>query len=192
MLGIIWSLLFTVQAQDLNSSQIEPSELLNPDLQSLEDKAYIEEMLQRYARNAKYVVSGEIIDVRNLESNLGQDKEAKLIVDTWYRGETKIGLTVFVPHNAPFTKGNYSSVPGKAIQGYNVVMFLDAQLRVLDGNAIFYIDDEYIWRNKRPAVFLHPNSDREWDSQNPYEDYIVFPEEDLVSWLGKQRMGSWF
>jgi len=188
MLGIIWSLLFTVQAQDLNTSKIKPSELLNSELQSLKDQVYIEEMLERYARNAKYVVSGEIIDVRSL----GRDKEAELMVDNWYRGDTKMALTVSIPYNAPFVEGEYSSVPGKPIHGYNVIMFLDAQFRVLDGNAIFYMDDEYIWRNKRPTVFLYPNSDREWDSQNPYEDYIVFPEEDLVYWLRKQKEGGWF
>ena len=191
MLGIIWTLLLTVKAQDLMSSIVEPKDLLKPELQSEEDQSYTQSMLQRYAKNSKYVVAGEIIDVRDLETNSGKDKEADVLVSTWLRGDTNKLITIFIPYNAPFVEGEYSSVPGKVIRGYEIVAFLDGQRRVVEGNGLFYTDGEYLWRNKRPTTFLHPGFDREWYTQNPYDDYVVTSMGEVKSWLVKQKMGSW-
>ena len=191
MIALIWAFLFTSSAQDLMSSVIEPKELLEKEKQSKEDQKFINEMLKSYAKNSKYVVVGEVLEVRDRGTNQGQDREARILVDSRMRGETDQEIVVFIPHNAPFIEGEWDSVPGKMVQGYSIVVFLDNQKRVVEGNAIFYTDGEYLWRNKRPSLFLHPSYDREWKEQNPYDDYIVFPVQDAQRWLSKQKMGSW-
>jgi len=191
MFLFLWSFLMSAWSQDLMLSLKEPKELLSAHEQEQSDINYIESMLKRYAKGAKYVVIGEVLDVRNLQSNLGYDREAQLMVDSWVRGEGENSISIFVPHNAPFLEGDWSSVPGKVVQGYSVVVFLDNQLRVVEGNAIFYTDGENLWRNKRPTLFLHPGYDREWEKQNPYEDYIVFPFSRVQYWINKQKLASW-
>ena len=70
---------------------------------------------------------------------------------------------------------------------------LDDQMRVVEGNGLFYTDGEYLWRNKRSELFLHPHYDREWMSQeqNPYDDYVVIPLTDVSQILATQRPAKW-
>lgn len=194
MLGLIWALrlmLLTAQAQDLMSSTVQPKELLKPELQSEYDKSYVQSMLKRYSKNSKYVIIGEVLDVREVDNTSRKDKEADILVKYSFRGETAKVVTIFVPYISPFVEGDYSSVPGKVIRGYDVIAFLDQKNRVVEGNAIFYTDGDYLWRNKRPKVFLQPSFDREWYIQNPYDDYVIASIEDVKRWLVEQKMGSW-
>ena len=191
MLWLFWSLIFNLSAQGLMSSSIDPKSLLNPEVQPKADIELIESTLKRYAIGSRYVIIGEIVTLRNLESNLGLDREAEVIVKEWIRGEGVSPQTIFIPHNAPFVEGAWETVPGKVVRGYPVLIFLDNQGRVLEGNAIFYLDGENLWRNKRPTLFLNPRYDREWVQQNPYDDYLVIPMSRVKYWLNEQKAASW-
>jgi hypothetical protein len=191
MLGLFWALIFHISAQELIESSIDPRTLLLDKLQTEEDVALIEETLQRYAKASRSVVVAEIVTMRNVQSNLGQDREAEVIVEKWLRGEGDIGQTIYVPYNAPFIEEQWNTVPGKVVRGYPVLIFLDNQGRVLEGNAIFFFDGTYVWRNKRPTLFLNPTYDREWVTQNPYDDYVVIPITRVEYWLAAQKAASW-
>ena len=191
MLWLIWAFIIHISAQELIESSIDPRSLLLDKSQSEEDVSLIEETLQRYARASRSVVVAEIVTMRNVESNLGQDREAEVIVEKWLRGKGDTGQTIYIPYNAPFVKGQWNTVPGKVVRGYPVLIFLDNQGRVLEGNAIFFFDGNYIWRNKRPNLFLNPSYDREWVSQNPYDDYVVIPISRVEYWLAAQKAASW-
>ena len=192
MLGLFWAFIFHLSAQELMKSSRDPRTLLLDIEQPEEDVSFIEETLQRYAKTSRYVFVGEIVTMRNVESNMGQDRDAEVIVQKWLRGEGDSGQTIFVPYNAPFVKEQWETVPGKVVRGYPVLIFLDNQGRVLEGNAIFFYDGKYVWRNKRPALFLNPNYDREWlEEQNPYDDYVVIPVSRVEYWLAAQKAASW-
>ena len=193
MLSMLFGVMLTVQAQDrgLMFSMVDPASLLDSQTQSASDVETIEEMLQRYAKNSKYVVTGEVVSMRNLESNQGFDREAIVMVDAWFRGDGPDSITTFIPYNAPYIEDDWETVPGKVVKGYNIVMFLDDQYRVLEGNAIFYTDGLFLWRNKRDGLFLHPSYDREWNDENPYDDYVVISTSRMIYWLNKQRPASW-
>ena len=54
----------TVDAQDLLSSKVDPSMLLDGFEPSIQDAEKVEETLLRYAKGSKYVVIGEVIACR--------------------------------------------------------------------------------------------------------------------------------
>ena len=76
MLWLIWAFIIHISAQELIESSIDPRTLLLDKSQSEEDLSFIEETLQRYAKASRSVVIAEIVTMRNVESNLGQDREA--------------------------------------------------------------------------------------------------------------------
>lgn len=192
---VLWTILgaSNVEAQDLLSSKVDPRMLLDGYQPSDEDAKKIQQTLRRYAKGSKYVVIGEVIHVdrRTYGSNL--DREASIEVISWMRGEGGYNISVVMPYNAPYIDTDWSTVPGILVKGYPVVVFLDDQFRVVEGNGLFYTDGEYLWRNKRSELFLHPHYDREWKSQeqNPYDDYVVIPLSDVSKMLEKQRPAKW-
>ena len=192
---VLWTMLgiSSVGAQDLLSSKVDPRMLLDGYEPSDEDAKKIQQTLRRYAKGSKYVVIGEVIHVdrRTYGSNL--DREASIEVISWMRGEGNYNINVVMPYNAPYIDTDWSTVPGILVKGYPVVVFLDDQFRVVEGNGLFFTDGEYLWRNKRSELFLHPHYDREWRSQeqNPYDDYVVIPLSDVSKMLEKQRPAKW-
>jgi hypothetical protein len=192
---MLWTYLSvsTVEAQDLLSSKVDPRLLLNGYEPSSEDLKKVEETLRRYAKGSKYVIIGEVIHVNRLSSGSQLDREAYIEVISWMRGEGDINTRIVMPYNAPYIDTDWSTVPGILVKGYPVVVFLDDKFRVVEGNGLFYTDGEYLWRNKRSELFLHPHYDREWQSQmqNPYDDYVIVPLSDVSKMLEKQRPAKW-
>ena len=158
-----------------------------------QDVKKVEETLVRYAKGSKYVVIGEVIHVDRRVSGSVLDREATIEVISWMRGDGDFSISVVMPYNAPYIDTDWSTVPGILVKGYSVVVFLDDQMRVVEGNGLFYTDGEYLWRNKRSELFLHPHYDREWMSQeqNPYDDYVVIPLTDVSQILATQRPAKW-
>ena len=191
----LWMMLSvsTVDAQDLLSSKVDPSMLLDGFEPSIQDAEKVEQTLLRYAKGSKYVVIGEVLHVDRRISGSVLDREASLEVISWMRGDGDYSISIVMPYNAPYIDTDWSTVPGILVKGYSVVVFLDDQFRVVEGNGLFYTDGEYLWRNKRSELFLHPHYDREWMSkeQNPYDDYVVIPLADVSRILASQRPAKW-
>jgi hypothetical protein len=180
-------------AQDLLSSKVDPRMLLDGFDPAEQDVKKVEETLLRYAKGSKYVVIGEVTHVDRRVSGSVLDREATIEVISWMRGDGDFSISVVMPYNAPYIDTDWSTVPGILVKGYSVVIFLDDQMRVVEGNGLFYTDGEYLWRNKRSELFLHPHYDREWMSQeqNPYDDYVVIPLTDVSQILATQRPAKW-
>ena len=192
---LLWGVLgiVDVHAQDLLSSKVDPRVLLAGHEQSPEDVQKVTETLTRYAKGSKYVVIGEVLHINRLSSGSQMDREAYLEVIGWMRGEGSMSVQITMPYNAPYIPADWSTVPGTLVKGYTVVVFLDDQFRIVEGNGLFYTDGEYLWRNKRSELFLHPHYDREWqrESQNPYDDYVVIPMPQVLEVLETQRPAKW-
>ena len=191
----MWSLvagwLCVAQASEFSTSTIDPMTLVAQHSPSVDDKKLVREMLDRYARASNRVLVGEIVNTRSTEENGGNDRVADVQVEYWVRGEGIEFITVTIPYNAPFIPGDADTVPGKAVLGYRVMIFIDSNDRVLNGNAIFYMDDKFLWRNKRPQLFLNPRFDREWASKNPYLDYIIIPRDEVETALLRTQQAFW-
>ena len=184
----------TVEAQELTMSQIDPTFLLSQFSQEQSDKQKTKEMLRRYAKGSKYVVVGQIQTINRLSTGEYLDQEAYVLLDGWLRGKPEEApelLRIEKQYNAPYIDKDWETVTGVLVEEYNVVIFLDQEFRVVEGNAIFYNDGENLWRNKRNSNFLHPLYDREWTTENPYDDYVVIPHSDVRSMLQNQKPAAW-
>jgi hypothetical protein len=128
------------------------------------------------------VVIGKVLTSR---IDPGQpDELVELMVETILRGESKSALTVRVPRtlsgdvNAP--------TPPWVVEGYRLLVFLDTTGTVVMGNALFFAEAGYAFRNKRPDTFLMPRSDRDWiENIDPTDDYVVYAIEDIKEALAE-------
>ena len=192
---LLWCVLgvVDVQAQDLLSSKVDPGDLLTGQEQNPQDLQKVQETLTRYAKGSKYVVIGEVLHINRLSTGGQMDREAYLEVIGWIRGKGNMSVQITMPYNAPYIPTDWSTVPGTLVKGYTVVVFLDDQFRIVEGNGLFYTDGEYLWRNKRSELFLHPHYDREWqrEGQNPYDDYVVIPMAQVSETLAQQKPAKW-
>ena len=50
---------------------------------------------------------------------------------------------------------------------------------VIEGNALYYLEAGYAWRNKRPDVFLSPRIDRDWVASDSAIDYVMYQLKDI-------------
>ena len=57
--------------------------------------------------------------------------------------------------------------------------------------AVFYTDGEFLWRNKRKNLFLHPHYDGEWKGGNPYDDYVITSLAAVSDMLETQKPAPW-
>ena len=196
VIAILWCLIgqSVAEAQELMSSQSDPRILLGEGEQTKEDRKQIKKMLRRYAKGSKYVVIGEVVNVNRLPTGNYKDQEAYIEVYGWLRGEPEDADTIIrivKPYNAPYIPTDWETVPGVLIDGYSIVIFLDDQFRVVEGNAVFYTDGEFLWRNKRKNLFLHPHYDREWKGGNPYDDYVITSLAAVADMLDAQKPAPW-
>ena len=184
----------TAIAQELTMSQIDPTFLLSQFSPAKSDKKKSKDMLRRYAKGSKYVVVGQIQTINRLSTGEYLDQEAYVLLDGWLRGKPEDApelLRIEKQYNAPYIDEDWETVTGVLVEEYSVVIFLDQEFRVVEGNAIFYNDGEYLWRNKRNSNFLHPLYDREWTTENPYDDYVVISHSEVRDMLDKQKPAAW-
>jgi hypothetical protein len=107
-------------------------------------------------------------------ANEGRDMMVDVIVHEWLRGKEGAVMSIHVPYNTPFIPGCPETVPPTVVDGYKMIFFLDKQKMVIEGNALFYLEANYAWRNKRPDVFLSPRTDRDWVATDPTIDYLMY------------------
>ena len=60
------------------------------------------------------------------------------------------------------------------IRGYKVLIFVNRYGTIIDGNAIFVVVNDYVFRHKKPDIFFNPIYDRKWINENPHNDYLVY------------------
>lgn len=156
-----------------------PSGVKVPDLPNVNQKRELEKQwlktnLNRYTDQAEYILIGEIAGHRGLMANQGRDMMVDIIVYDWLRGKEGAVISIHVPYNTPFIPGCPETVPPTVVDGYTMIFFVDKQKMVIEGNALFYLEAGYAWRNKRPDVFLSPRTDRDWVANDPTIDYVMY------------------
>jgi hypothetical protein len=132
------------------------------------------ETLDRYLRQSKYVLIGTILSQRQSLENQGQDMVIEVDVLEWIRGSSDDFLTLRVPFSAPYVPGYPETVPPTIVNSYEMLIFVDSHMRVVEGNGMFVVEGDYAWRNKRPSIFLNPRHDRDWEFELPIDDYMMY------------------
>ncbi len=145
-----------------------------------QEQIWKEETIQRYLDQTDRIVIGTIIEHRLLNANLGLDVVMEVEVEDYLLGEGDIYLTIDVPYVAPFVPGKPETVAPVVVDSYRMLIFIDRHRRVVEGNAMFVLEGEYAWRNKRPDVFLNPRYDRDWSMESPIPDYVMFSMSEVL------------
>lgn len=155
-------------------SGIKVPNLSNSAQQRELENQWLKNNLSRYTDQAEYILIGEIAGHRGLMANQGRDMMVDVIVYDWLRGKEGAVISIHVPYNTPFIPGCPETVPPTVVDGYTMLFFVDKQKMVIEGNALFFLEAGYGWRNKRPDVFLSPRTDRDWIANDPAIDYVMY------------------
>ena len=132
-------------------------------------------MLLDYCLKSKTVVVGRVLTSRVEVGVL--DELVELRVEEILRGEPPPVITARVPIPEPdggFIDGNVEQ-SARVIPGYRLLVFLDPSGTVVNGDAVFFTESGFAFRNKRADNFLRPRSDRDWiENVDPSVDYYVY------------------
>lgn len=127
-------------------------------------------LLDRYRRSAKAVVRGEIIAARDVTIDGAASTRVSVLVSEILRGKAPMlyEFTVDPP------------VPGGPtlpfVEGYEVLAFVDRSGWLVDGNALFAVEDGVAWRPRRAGIFASPSADRVWsEGMDPLARYEALP-----------------
>jgi len=143
----------------------------NPDQEELRDQ-----VLQYYLDRSVEIVMGTISGFSPHTKQLGYEGKVNMKATRWLRGKGKPGyISRLLPYCAPYTEDNPMTVSPNIIKGYDVVIFINKYGAVVDGNAIFVVVHNHLFRPKKPNVFFNPLYDRKWEDSDPHKDYLVYP-----------------
>jgi hypothetical protein len=141
--------------------------------------------LIEYCTKAKTVVIGKVLTSR-VEPGF-PDELVELLVETTLRGEASGVITARVPRATAAVGEGF--IPPSVIEGYRLLVFLDPSGTLVEGNALFFLEAELAFRNKRPDNFLRPRSDRDWiDNIDPSADYIIYQLDEILKALDENPM----
>ena len=136
-------------------------------------QALSRELLEHYRRDARYVYIGTIQAVsRNDDATVPHDR-AQISVRDALRGRRRDTATIRVPvaigapgastgalaPDAPMVADSYHP---PAIVGHQVVVFVDRNGWLMDGDALYVIAGPMAWRSTEPGRFMRPDQDRDW------------------------------
>ena len=117
-----------------------------------------ERILKYYNSEATEVILGTLIRSRPSKDKLGFSTLVDIEVEEWLRGaqgkEKQISRRL--PYRAPYVEGNPMTVAPILIQGYKVLIFVNRYGTIIDGNAIFVVVHDHVFRHKKPDIFFNP------------------------------------
>ena len=149
-------------------------------------RAEAEADLLEYAQTAKTVVIGRVLTSR-LEAGF-PDELVEMSVEESLRGEIGGIITIRVPRFASEDTED-GLTPSAVVEGYRLLAFLDPSGTIVGGDALFYVEAGYAFRNRSPEVFIRPRSDRDWISEiDPSDDYVVYSVDNIQSTLDENPM----
>lgn len=143
---------------------------------TLEQQTQKQRILKYYNQEATEVILGTLIRSRPSKDKLGFSTLVDIEVEEWLRGTTGKEKMVSrrLPYRAPYVEGNPMTVAPIIIRGYKVLVFVNRYGTIVDGNAIFVVVHDHVFRHKKPDIFFNPIYDRKWVDENPHEDYLVY------------------
>lgn len=126
------------------------------------------QMLNRYVEESSSIIVARVVATRPDSDAFGESEIATLFIEAQYRGDM-VGLTEV---RVPLIRSD-SREQSSLIEGYRLLLFLDGSNNIVEGDAVFFIEGGYAWRNRRSDVFVRPSADRTWDNEiNPSADYV--------------------
>lgn len=128
------------------------------------------DLLEHYRRNAATVVRGTVMSTQAFEADGVSRTEVSIMVQERLRGKKRV-----VVHFSIDTPDENSAQPA-LVQGYDVLAFADKSGWVLDGNAVFAVEDGVGWQPRRAGIFAKPSADRDWsEGMDPLRRYTALP-----------------
>ncbi len=180
---IVNSLLLLLSALAADGlAQIDgPEDLILPYQKLPERNAALREadeaMLQDYLSRSQSVVIGTVIAIRPDVTAAGNLQIASVLIEERLRGSA-VGVVDF---SVPLDRRDGRINP-TLIEGYRLLVFLDASNALVAGDGLFFVEGGFAWRNRRENIFFRPSVDRVWvDEIDPTQDYITLSIEAIRS-----------
>ena len=163
-----------------------PEDIVLPYASSGEDVARLQDedalLIADYTRRSAWILLGTVSSVVPVQDNAAEHERVILSVDEALRGKAGDVFELTIP----VRPGQGS--PASAVEGYQVVVFVDRGQELIDGRALFYVQAGQLWRNRRDGVFLRPSADRDWVSSiDPMVDYTIYPLDEVRQQARKRR-----
>lgn len=162
------------------------------------------ELITGYARQSKAAYIGRISAVVPHRSDHVAHDEARLEVETVLRGRERDVVTIRVPaprdpdddgaegaEPLPVLEGSGYAPP--AIVDQRVLVFVDRQGWILEGNALYAMGGPLAWRSVDPDRFMRPDMDRDWwDELTPGPEWIRLELAEVEAAFQTQPKRRWW
>ena len=173
-------------AEDTDLKSTSGSNVLFSSLPTEEQQLQREQVLEYYLERSAEIVMGTIVRSSSYTNKLGYEGELTISATRWLRGKGEPkDISRLLPYCAPYTQNNLMTVSPSFIKGYKVLVFVNKYGAVIDGNAIFVVIEDHVFRHKTPDVFFNPLYDRKWKESNPHKDYLVYSVSELETKIEK-------
>ena len=158
----------TESSEDISELPIIKYEEVDEELLAAE-QALATAQLERYCDAAQVVMIGQVLTVFEQDN----EQQVSLLIKEKLKGRPRGVMDIEIP--APIVTTDPTRIYPRVVEGYTMLVFLNRQGRLIEGNSLFLVQGGHAWRNKRPEAFLQPSSNRDWVEQvDPAQDYIVF------------------
>lgn len=147
-----------------------------------ETQARSRELLEHYRRDARYVYMGRIQAVSRIRDGAIPHDEAQVAVEEAFRGrQRKSVVTIRVPvldptpeiRSQPDLPQPAKAYAPPAVVGHRVLVFVDKDGWILDGDALYVVAGPLAWRSTEAGRFMRPDQDRDWwDELTPGAEWV--------------------
>ncbi len=147
-----------------------------------ETQAQARQLLEHYRRDARYVYMGRVQAVSRIKDGNVLHDEAQVAVEETFRGRQRksvVSIRVPVLADTPETPSQPDLLqPAKAytppaVVGHRVLVFVDRDGWILDGDALYVVAGPLAWRSTEAGRFMRPDQDRDWwDQLTPGAEWI--------------------
>ena len=120
-----------------------------------------EGLLDRYQAHARIAMVGEILTTRTAGPQGYEHTVVTLAVHETYRGRRVARIAEFRVERPLGTPAPGELRPD-LVEGYEVLVFVDRNGWLMDGDALFTVEAEHAFRRRRARVFSRPSADRDW------------------------------
>lgn len=130
-------------------------------------------LLDRYQAHAHVAMVGEILTTRTAGPDGGEYTVVTLAVRESYRGRKVSRISEFRV-DRPLGTAAPGELRPELVEGYEVLVFVDRNGWLMDGDALYTVEAEHAFRRRRDRVFSLPSADRDWDAlTDPAESWTT-------------------